>query len=418
MPNSPEHLEPLEWHNERRRVSELQHFEHNPRTLSEDQSAQLKKSLEKFNLVETPAINTDGMIVSGHQRTSILIALGRGNEEIDVRVPNRKLTDDEFREFLIRANLNRGEFDFSVLANEFDTDMLMEAGFTSDDLGGVEAEGTHNDAAAETDRAAELQQAWSTETGQIWQLGKSRLIIGDSTDDAVIARLFAGEEAEITFTSPPYNLGRNIGISNRSQALRDSGTAYQGGEDSMDEAGYLNLLEKTLKNSLKYSHNLLLNVQMLAGNKKALLSFLANHINQFADVAVWHKTNQQPAMAENVMNSAFEFIFFFSRNENPTRAISTGQFRGTFDNVYTSTINHNEYADVHGAAFPLEFATHFIKNFSTESVFEPFCGTGTTILACHNTGRKCFAAELSPNYAAVICDRFREATGETPTLVS
>ena len=71
---------PLEWHNERRRISELAPMPHNPRQMTEKQVKDLTKSLEKFNLVEVPAVNTDDQIIAGHQRLKILRLLGRGGE--------------------------------------------------------------------------------------------------------------------------------------------------------------------------------------------------------------------------------------------------------------------------------------------------------------------------------------------------
>jgi len=88
----------LSWHTEQRKASDLIPNSENPRKMSEKQAEELKKSLEKFNLAEIPAINTDNKIVAGHMRVATLQLLGRGDESIDVRVPNRKLTDKEYRE--------------------------------------------------------------------------------------------------------------------------------------------------------------------------------------------------------------------------------------------------------------------------------------------------------------------------------
>lgn len=125
----------LEWHTEKRKVSDLVPYPKNPRRLTEKQANDLRLSLEKFNLVEIPAINTDGVIIAGHQRIATLAVLGRSAEEIDVRVPNRKLTDDELREYNIRSNKNTGEWDFDALANWFDEDELKNWGFELSDFG-------------------------------------------------------------------------------------------------------------------------------------------------------------------------------------------------------------------------------------------------------------------------------------------
>jgi len=132
---SDEDQTPLEWRTERRRVGDLMPYEFNPRVLSREQHDQLVKSLERFNLVELPAVNTNGKIVAGHQRIRVLIELGRADEEIEVRVPNRSLTEEEFREYLIRSNKNQGDWDFDILANSFEVDDLRTWGFADSELG-------------------------------------------------------------------------------------------------------------------------------------------------------------------------------------------------------------------------------------------------------------------------------------------
>lgn len=119
---------PLQWHTEKRKINDLKAFDKNPRKLTEQQKQQLVASLQKFNLVEIPAIDVDGKIVAGHQRVSILKALGRGDEEIDLRVPNRPLTDEEFKEYNLRSNKNTGEWDYELLSI-FGEDVLKDIGF-------------------------------------------------------------------------------------------------------------------------------------------------------------------------------------------------------------------------------------------------------------------------------------------------
>ena len=123
----------LEWHNERRIVKDLVPHPNNPRKMDEKQVAALKHSLEKFNLVEIPAIDTDNMVIAGHQRLKILMLLGRGDEEIDVRAPNRKLTQDEQDSYLLSSNKITGDWDYPLLAN-FNEPLLLDSGFTKLEL--------------------------------------------------------------------------------------------------------------------------------------------------------------------------------------------------------------------------------------------------------------------------------------------
>lgn len=91
-------MEKIKWHTEQRKINDLIPFEGNPRQMTEKQKEDLQKSLEKFDLAEIPAINTDNTIIAGHQRLKIMQLLGRGKEIHDVRVPNRKVTIKELQE--------------------------------------------------------------------------------------------------------------------------------------------------------------------------------------------------------------------------------------------------------------------------------------------------------------------------------
>jgi len=112
-------MKKLEWTTEKIKVADLIELEFNPRKISEEKRKKLIESLEKFNLVEIPAVNTDKKIIGGNQRVKALIIAGRGDELIDVRVPNRKLTEKEVKEYCLISNTHAGEFDFDILDLEF-----------------------------------------------------------------------------------------------------------------------------------------------------------------------------------------------------------------------------------------------------------------------------------------------------------
>ena len=130
----PKKIEKLEWNTEKRAVSELIPHSNNPRIMTAKQVNDLTKSLNRFNLVEIPAINTDNTILAGHQRLKIMQLLGRGDEVIDVRVPSRPLTKQEVDEYLIRSNKNTGDWDFEMLANVFEVPDLTDWGFDLSDF--------------------------------------------------------------------------------------------------------------------------------------------------------------------------------------------------------------------------------------------------------------------------------------------
>jgi len=123
----------MTWHTEQRKISDLVPFPQNPRQMSDKQIQDLTSSLQKFDLVEIPAINLDNTLLAGHQRLKIMAVLGRGEEVVDVRVPDRMLTAEEAQEYVLRSNKNIGEWDWSLLA-KIGEDLLREVGFDDDDL--------------------------------------------------------------------------------------------------------------------------------------------------------------------------------------------------------------------------------------------------------------------------------------------
>ena len=126
----------IEWTTEKRKLGELIPDPNNPRRLSTHDGRQLKKSLDNFNLASIPVIDKENNILAGHQRIKILMTKRGSNSEIDVRVPSREMTKEEITEYRLRDNRNTGEFDYDVLANNFDIEYLEEVGFKGSELVG------------------------------------------------------------------------------------------------------------------------------------------------------------------------------------------------------------------------------------------------------------------------------------------
>jgi len=114
----------LVWHTEKRNIADLKEFAKNPRKITKTQFDHIKASIQKFGLIDKPFINTDNTIIGGHQRLRILHRLGY--EKLDVHVPNRTLTDKEVEELNYRHNENSGDWDYDILANQYElSDLLM-----------------------------------------------------------------------------------------------------------------------------------------------------------------------------------------------------------------------------------------------------------------------------------------------------
>lgn len=138
MPQQAESSNDLLWHTEEIRIGDLIEWDKNPRTLSAKQAEDLRTSLKKFGYVEPVVVNFDRKsIVGGHQRRRVMLQrlLVDPSEMIECRVPNRQLTKPEFEELAIRLNKNTGEWALEILANEFDTEKLIDFGFVPSDFG-------------------------------------------------------------------------------------------------------------------------------------------------------------------------------------------------------------------------------------------------------------------------------------------
>lgn len=133
-------MEQLYWHTEKRKVLDLVPWEKNPRTIKPEMRKKLEESLLKYGLVEIPAINLDNQILAGHQRMKAMIWLGRGDDEIDVRVPNRLLTQEEAKTYNVTSNKVTGEFDMQALIEELEKQNLLDIGFTENELKRAEFE--------------------------------------------------------------------------------------------------------------------------------------------------------------------------------------------------------------------------------------------------------------------------------------
>jgi len=190
-------------------------------------------------------------------------------------------------------------------------------------------------------------------------------------------------------------------------------------DDNQAPEKWLQLMSEFTGIALQKSEYVFVNVQSLAGNKRALISYWHEFIESYADVAIWRKRQAAPAAAERVMDSIFEFVLIFGGNQS--RAIGTRKFRGMVRNVFESDAqHHNKFSDIHAATFPIELPNYFVSTFtnSGELLYEPFMGTGTTLIACERLGRRCRAVEISPAYVAVALQRWSDMTGETPVLLN
>lgn len=389
-------MEKLKWETKKVKVKDLIQLDINPRKISAEKKQKLVESLEKFNLAEIPAVNTDMTIVGGNQRVTALMLLDRGEDEIDVRMPNRKLTNKEVKEYAIISNTHAGEFDFEILELEFADIEFAEIGF---DIVGLDAWNTaHNQ-----QMATEAQEddydvpVGGAETdiveGDIFDIGQHRLLCGSSTQTDTWERLMGQERADLVITDPPYNV------------------AYTG---------------KT-KDALKIQND-----AQLDGNFYQFLydfyTALGSYTKGGGAWYVWHAdsegANFRRAMADAGIMVKQCLIWvknsmvmgrqdYHWRHEPCLYGWKEGAAHVWYsDRKQTTILNFDrpQRNAEHPTMKPVPLIAYQMSNSSKQGdiVCDGFGGSGTTMIAAHQMKRVCRMMELDPRYCQVIIDRMRK----------
>lgn len=390
------------------KLEELTEFQGDLKSRSEDDVRKISNSISKYGFSfpffvwKHDNINS---VLDGHGR---LLALHR-LDELGYIIPPLPVVyvncEDEksAKDLLLRLNSQYGKMTKeSVL--EFIGDYEIETDNFELPCGIIDFS-DNEEPDIETDGDEEIPEiegeTVNSKRGEMYELGNSILMCGDSTDEVDVSHLMGDFHADICFTSPPYNAGLTP-----SELDSKKQSKYDGiNSDDKTEREYTDFLNKYLQLSLEYCDYSFMNIQSLSGNKLSIIDMLYENKETFADTIIWDKIHGQPAMQENVLNSVFEYVHVFSKKAN--RCIGVKHFRGTIDNiVHLSKQTKNEFSSIHNATFPIEFAEFFIKNFSEKSVYEPFGGTGTTLIVAEKFGRSARVMELSPLYCDVIRKRY------------
>ncbi|MFA7327952.1 MAG: DNA methyltransferase [Candidatus Ratteibacteria bacterium] len=407
----------LNWQTEKRKVNDLKLFNGNPRKMTEKQAGDLIKSLKKFGVVEIPVIDQNNRIIAGNMRVTALQKLDRGMDEIDVRVPNRDLTEEEAREYLLRSNRNTGEWDFDTLAN-FDEELLKNVGFDSNELDGI----FQLEDKPEDDYVPETRPKTDIKFGDIFQLGEHRLLCGDATNAEDAEKLMQKEKANIVFTSPPYWVGfeyenekdKDGILAHINKSAFVMGIITKG--KVVINTGNINSITIAEKITGKKQPALLIDWWIEALNKN---NFLLRHIR------IWAKNGGvMPSRRNDKIDMHWEYLATFTeengnagfiatfKNVADDTGINTGTPEWAVKGVWTDIMGAARQSG-HCAAFPVELPSRYLKMYTERGniVYEPYGGSGTTLIACEKLNRKCRMMEIDALYCQVIIDRWEEYTG-------
>jgi DNA modification methylase len=407
-----------------KRVNDLIPQEVNPRIITDKQMSDLKKSLNKYNLVEIPAIDLTGKILAGHQRVKALQLLGRGEEIIDVRIPNRKLTEKESKQYLIASNALGGDWDFESLKS-FNLDLLLDTGFDTMQLAKFWDENKEiKDDSFNIEKELKNIIIPKTKLGDIILLGNHKIICGDSTKIETLNKLFGEEKASMIYSDPVYNLRINydsgIGGNNNYGGNVNDYRTFEEYKTFIKES-----LDCALSVSFPDTHIFYWCDQIYIGLIQEIYRILGINNKR---VCLWLKNNQNP-VPKVAFNKVYEPTVYGIRgnpylnesinnlNEVMNKEFTTGNDLLTqvdsFIDVWTSKrLSAKDYE--HATSKPPRLHEKAIKRCTKpgDIILDSFLGSGSTLLAGEQLDRRVYGCELEPRFCDLIVKRYEKFTNK------
>ena len=358
------------------KISEVKTNPKNPRLIKDDKFRKLVKSIQEFpQMLELRPIVVDenNIVLGGNMR--LKACKEAGMKEVYI-VKAENLTELQKDEFIVKDNVGFGEWDWDILANEWDTEKLDEWGLDLPvDLSVTELEAEEDDfnvpeGGIETDIVI----------GDLFEIGEHRLLCEDSTDSDAVARLMNGEKADMVFTDPPYGIDWNTDYTRFKGGLIPSENKYskiQNDEKDFDPSFFLAMFDKCL-------------------------FFGANCFSDKLPKGNW--------------------IVWDKRFENDKAFLADAEvawYNGS-GAVYIIKETHQGFVSsdkkrFHPTQKPVKLIEQVFEKINAPMfLFDPYSGSGSTMVAAHQLKRKCYGMELDPKYCQVIIDRMKKLD---PSLV-
>lgn len=415
-----------------KKITDLQPQKSNANKHTEHGERLLRKSVQTYGIADGITIAANDEAISGSMRIETLADMMPDvkiqivetygdtllvNKRMDIPSPDTKMG----RALSVASN-QVAYTDYSpdgeILKEWGNEDAAIKAMFAESEWTEITGEEKATvDAEPQIDRAAELLEKWKVVTGDLWQIGEHRLICGDCTDAAVVGRVMDNDKADMCFTSPPYNAGKNSGTGGyRGNDKRDVKDLYNTGFDDMTHEDYRSFLLLVLVGIDCVVHEdtpILWNVAYNANSRDDYGKVVFSDSNPFTvkESIVWDKGLGMNVAASGILSRTAEFVFLMSRGG---KYKTNQESHDTYWNMWRISNKKDGGLDLHGASFPVELPSQGIELFSKKGaiVYEPFSGSGTTLVACQNLSRRGRAVEISTAYCAVTLERMSTAFPE------
>ena len=345
----------------------------NPRVIKDDKFKKLVQSIMEFpKMLELrPIVVNDEMVVLGGNMR-LKACKEAGIKEVPV-IKASELTEDEQRQFIIKDNVGFGEWDWDMIANEWDEQELTDWGLDLPKDFGIQLEADEDD--------YEIPDEIKTDIviGDLFEIGEHRLLCGDSTDSDQVAKLMNGEKADMVFTDPPYGIGFE----------------YNSHKDTKGDE-YLKFCDEWFANLKLVSSFIFISTgwayQKFWWNKDPKDCFYWLSKNKRTGGSISHFRKVEPLFIWGKPKNKYNFDFF----EQVTEIIE-------------------ELKGKHTCPKPVSLISDILKAVNeSDLICDIFLGSGTTMVAAHQLKRKCYGMELDPKYCQVIIDRMKKLD---PSLV-
>lgn len=349
-------------------ISEIKPNKENPRYISDSKFKKLVKSIKDFpEMLETrPLVVDENMVVlGGNMRLKALKSSG----VFDIPVHQVKgWSEEQKNEFIIKDNVGYGDWDYDILANEWNVESLIDWGLDLPPMfDEPEPEATEDDYTEPDNMQVDVV------LGDLIEIGEHRLLCGDSTNSDEVSKLMNGEKADMVFTDPPYGIGYE----------------YNSHKDKQGDE-YLKFCDKWFPNLKLFSNFIFISTGWKYNkywwNKEPKDCFYWLSRNKMSGGSISHFRKIEPLYIWGKPKNKYDFDFF---EEN------TKQIEGL--------------RDLHSCPKPIDLISSILKGVNVKDlILDIFLGSGTTMIAAHQLKRKCYGMELDPKYCQVIIDRMQK----------
>ena len=386
------------------KVKDLIPYAKNAKKHDKTQIANVAESIKRFGFAQPLVVDKDNVLIIGHCR--LLAAKQLKLREVPV-VRMDDLTEDQVKELRLLDNkLNESDWDMDLLADE-----VGELDFDGFDIDWGLASEEIEEAVIVEDEPPEVPEEPKSKLGDIYQLGDHLLICGDSCNwDENISKLMGRERAEMVFTDPPWNV--NYGAVDKGNAMgykpRTIKNDFMGTEDFKNFmfSAFKCMNEASKPGAMTY-------VVMSAQEWGNMMLTLAQNDYHWSSTIIWNK--DRLVLSRKDYHTKYEPIWYgWKEGESRLCPLADRKQCDVWD------FERPSKSEEHPTMKPVALVAKAIVNSSKpgDIVLDLFGGSGTTLIACEQTGRKCRMSELDPKYVDVIVNRWEKYTGKKAKLIS